>query len=267
MSEALAPLEDGNLLALQRSLAHLAFIEDPSLMERDPAAFAAAMGLPPADQRAFQRSQDRLLAYRSFVRNNLAEPIEDTFPITMALLERALAWEDCLDLFLASRSVASPYYRDIAPTFLGWLAATGWGQDRWPFLLQLAHCEVLQSLVEHHPGSPIPAGLHPRAQPEDLVVLAAEAQIVTYDYAVQLASVADPEPAPGTVHLLVHRDAEDEVCWKVLTPATTVLLVNTQARSIGEVSLAMGLPKPSGALALLDGFRNQGAVLGFRAWE
>lgn len=130
MPDAIAPLEEATVLALQRSLAHLAFTDDPSLMERDPAAFAAGQGLAPADQRAYQSCQERLLAYRSFVRNNLAEPVEDSFPITVALLEGAQAWADCLDRFLASRSVVSPYYRDIAPTFLGWLASTGWGQDR-----------------------------------------------------------------------------------------------------------------------------------------
>ena len=255
--------QEPEVLALQRSLASLAFASDAHLMEKDPTAFAKAQGLPPKDQQAFRRFRDRLLAYRRFIRDSLAEPIEEAFPITVTLLEGAGEWEACLGAFLATRSVQSNFYRDVAPTFLGWLSATGWGQQRWHFLLELAHCEALQLLVEHHPGGPIPDGLHPLAQDQDCLVLDPTAQVVTYAFGVHLATMDQPVPGPGPVHLLVHRKQE-RVCWKELTPATAALLVHGQARPLLEVFQALGLPKPSGALGLLDEFCAQGILLGFK---
>ena len=76
-----------------------------------------------------------------------------------------------MQAFLDARVVRSSHYRDIAPAFLGWLAATGWGQDRWPFLLELAHAEILEVLVARFPDSDPPEGLHADPAAEDAVVL------------------------------------------------------------------------------------------------
>ena len=251
------------VLALQRSLAHLAFAADADGMERDPVAFARSQGLPPQDQAAFLKFKDRLLVYRDFIRNNLAEPLEEAFPISIRLLENAGAWAACFDGFLEVRAVQSVYYRDVAPTFLGWLASTAWGQDRWPYLLQLAHCEILQILVVHHPGGAAPAGLARKARPEDRLVLNPTAQVVHYDYAVHLASLDHPEPAPGSVNLLVFQDPEGKVFWKELTPATAALLQGAQTRPISETARALGVLDPGEALGLLEELCGQGAIAGF----
>lgn len=267
MPEAPIDPEGANLLTLQRSLAALAFGSDPSGMRQDPVGFARSRGLPPEDQAAFHRHKDRLLAYREFIRNNLTEPIDASLPITKALLDKADSWDACLDAFLETRSVTSPFYRDIAATFLGWLAATGWGQERWPFLLELAHCELLQLLVAQSPDHLGAAGLHARAQGQDRLVLDPSAQVVTYRFAVHLATVANPEPETGTVHLLVYRDQEGRVRWKCLTPATAALLVGGQVQPLLELAQALGLPKPSGALDLVDELCALGAIQGFKTFS
>ena len=264
MLEATLPVDAASVLALQRSLAEAVFMEDPRPLERDPVAFAAAQGLPPRDQAAFLRFGQRLMVYRDFVRNDLAEPIEDAFPVTEALLKAAGQWGPCLDAFIATRGVQSLFYRDVAATFLGWLANTGWGQDRWPFLLQLAHSEILHHLVDHHPGGTTPPGLHPYPEPGDRLVLDPATQVVTYGYAVHRCTEAEPVPAQETVHLLVHRDPEGCVRWRGLTPATAALVVNAQQASILEAAWALGLAELDEALALLSEFRSQGAILGFR---
>jgi hypothetical protein len=263
MSEMAIFEDEEGVLALQRSLANLAFLADPTLMEQDPVAFARQQGLPAPDQRAFLHFRDRLLAYRGFIRSNLAEPVEDTFPVTIAHLKREGVWNRCFNLFLEARPVQSMFHRDIAPTFLGWLDSTGWGQDRWPFLVALAHCEILGELVVRHPGGDVPHGLRTVARPQDRLVLDPATQVVAYPFAVHLCTEDNPIPEPEAVHLLVYRDTQGWAAWRCLTPATAALLMEGQTRSIATALQTLGFPEPSGALGLLDELCAQGAIRGF----
>jgi len=250
---------------LQRALADLALAPDAAAFEADPAAFAGARGLPGPDQAAFRRCRPRLLSYREFVREDIWEPVELYLPITLALLERAGALEEARSGFLASRLLASPYYRDIAPTFLGWLAATGWGLERWPFLVQLAHAELVPELVEHAPDTPPRAGLHPEPAPGDRIVPAPPPPVLAYDWRVLEATPEAPGPPPGPCHLLAFRDAEGFVRWRELTPATAAVLVRAQQEPIGRAAAALGLGDPGAVLALLAALRAAGALEGFQA--
>jgi len=160
--------------------------------------------------------------------------------------------------------VRSLFYRDLSASFLGWIAATGWGLDRWPFLLQLAHFELLTALVEHHPGGPGPAaGLRPVPRLGDRLVLAAPTQVVTYAYRVHQATPEAPVPDPGTVHLLAYRDRAGLPRWMDLTPATAALLLAARQASIGQAALDLGLEDLSDAIDLLVDLQRRGALLGF----
>jgi hypothetical protein len=234
-------------LALQRCLA-----DDPAPPGQDPGADG--------------RFRDRLAAYRHLLGADLVQPVEATCLVTRALLERAGAWEDCVAGFLASRGARSLHYRDLSATFLGWLAATGWGRERWPFLLQLAHHELLTALVRRHPGEgPAPPGLHPAPQSRDRLRLAAPSQLVSYAFHVHLATPERPEPDPGQVHLLAYRDGRGFPRRVELTPATAALLQSAQTLSIGQAAQNLGMEDPSLAVDLLAGFQRQGAILGFLA--
>ena len=254
-----------SVLALQRTLVEAALMPDPGPLERDPAGFAAGRGLPEGDQAAFERFRDRLLVYRQMVRGDLAEPVETICFVTRALLIQAGAWEECLGGFLASRTAQSMLYRDLAATFLGWLAGTGWGAGRWPFLLQLVHFEVLHALVAHHPGEPAPEALRARPHLADRLVLDVPTQLVTYEYRVHLARVDAPIPEPGTTHLLAYRDGEGQARWLELTPATAALVLGAQRTGIGQAALDLGLADLSEALELLADFQRRGAIRGFTA--
>lgn len=258
-------MTEAGVLALQRALVEAALMPDPGPLEQDPGGFAAGRGLPEGDQAAFRRFKDRLLVYRRMVRGNLVEPVEWVCQVTKALLEPSGAWDDCMAAFLASRGVQSAYYRDVSATFLGWLAATGWGLDRWPFLLQLAHFELLTALVARHPGGDPPPDLHPRPRLGDVLVLDAPAQLVTYQHQVHLATLDAPVPAPGTVHLLAYRDAGGDTRWVELTPATAALLLDAQRAPIGQAALDLGLEDLTEAVDLLAELQGKGAIRGFRS--
>lgn len=248
------------VLTLQRTLAALALDPDAAAFEADPGAFASARGLPEGDQAAFRHYRDRLLHYRNAVRDDIWEPIDLYFPLTRTLLEQAGAWEPCRAAFLATRIFRSPFYRDIAPTFLGWLATSGRGRDRWPFLLELAHFELVRERVEHLPDEPAPTGLRADPRPGDRLVLAPSTLVLAYSYRVHEATWEAPAPAPGTCHLLASRDAEGFVRWRELTEATAWLLVRAQAAPMAVAARELGLDLEVvvAFLASLDG-----AVAGF----
>lgn len=231
-------------LRLQRSLASLALDAEP----------------PAAD--AFGGFGEDLLVYRELVRMGLVDPVETTFPITMALLEEDGAWSACIDAFLDSRCVRSRHHRDIAPAFLGWLADTGWGRDRWPFILELAHFEILETLVYRFEDLPAPPDLAPVPRLTSRVVLDAATQVVAYGHAVHKSTEEAPRPAPGPAHLLAHRDPEGRFQVMELTPATAALL--RDPRPLGEALAAMGVQDPATTFSLLASLRKAGAIAGFR---
>ena len=226
-------------------------------------AFAAGMGLPTADQAAFRHFGPRLLLYRNMIRSDLVAPVESSFLLVRSLLEQAGAWEDCLAGFLSSRGVESIFYRDLCPAFLAWLVASGWGQDRWPWLLQLAHFELITVLVAHHPGGAPGPPLRPLPALEDRLVLEAPTQMVTYDYRVHETTPEDAGVAAGTTHLLAYRDAEGWTRWTELTPATAALLQRAQEAPIGRTLRALKLTDPSEVLELLADLQVKGAIRGF----
>jgi hypothetical protein len=251
------------VLALQRTLVDAALMADPGPLERDPGGLAAAHGLPRGDQAALVRFRPRLMVYRNMVRSDLIEPVETTCCVTRALMEGAGLWDECLTAFLASRTLQSPFYRDLPAAFLGWLVATGWGQDRWPFLLQLVHCELLSSLVTHHPGGDPLEPSHAQPRLGDRLVLAAPTQVVTYGYQVHRVSRDAPVPAPGAVHLMAYRNGAGVAQWMELTPATAALLLAAQRTGIGQAALDLGLTDLSEAIELLADFQARGAIGGF----
>lgn len=231
---------------------------------RDPEAFAAARGLGLADRRAFRRFAPRLGVYRQLIRTTLVDPVEDCFPICRALLRSDDAWTDCLDAFLASRAIRSPYFRDIAPAFVQWLADAGWGGDRWPFLLALAHWEYLELELLRWPDEPVPPGLAPAPEPGSRVAFDPAARLLRYAWQVQDATVEAPRPAAGDVHLLAYRDRDLDFAWRQLSaPGSAFLVRLQQGAAVGAAAEALGLDLAE-ALDLLVDLRGQGALLSFR---
>ena len=231
---------------------------------REPRGFGAARGLEPKDQEALARWDRRLLTYRALARFALTDPLPDCFPITKALLEREEAWDACVDAFLDSRSIQSPYYRHILPTFVAWLAESGWGRERWPFILQLAHYEYLELEVLRHPDEPAPVGLVSEAAGGRRVLLDGSTRNMAYQWQVQEATEEDPEPAEGPAFLFCHRDPEGSFqVREVDGPRSAFLTRCQQGEPIGAAADAVGLGLED-ALGLLRDLKAEGAVLGYR---
>lgn len=254
---------DTRTLRLQRAMASLILDGTDEALAADPGRPARRLELSADDQRAFRDQAEALRTYRELARMGLTEPLEDMFPVLKALLEEAGVWDECLQAFLESRRVLSPHYRDIAPTFLGFLADSGWGQDRWPFLLELAHAELLEVLVARFPEGEAPLGLHADPEPTDRVVLDPATQVVSYAHAVHLAREDSPIPEVRPTHLLAFRDAGGGAHLLELTAATAALLVRAQGEPLASAATALGFPDLTAPLTLLRDLQREGAVAGF----
>jgi hypothetical protein len=217
----------------------------------------------PPPEEAFGGLRQALLVYRDLARQSLVDPLETVFPVTRTLLGEE-AWTRCVNGFLESRGIPSPHHRDIAPAFLGWMADTSWGLDRWPYLLELLHWELLETLVVRFEDLPLPAALDPAPSLAHRIHLDPAACLVAYGHAVHLTTEEDPVPRPGPVQLLAHRDPEGRFRLRDLTPATAILLTQAQERPLGEVLTDLGIQDADPALALLVDLRTAGAIAGFR---
>jgi hypothetical protein len=250
-------------LRLQRAMATLILGGDEAVMAIDPARVARRLELSATDQCAFRDQAEALMTYRELARTNLIEPLETMFPVLKSLLENAQAWDPCIQAFLDAKVIRSSQYRDIAPAFLDWLAATSWGQDRWPFLLELAHAEILEVLVARFPDSDPPGNIHPDPGPDDFVVLDPATQVVTYRHAVHLVQEAAPIPEARPTHLLAFRNREGDAKLLELTAATSALIVQGRVRTLSAAAAALDMPDLAPALTLFRKLQRDGAIAGF----
>lgn len=248
---------------LQAALADIALDADISAFREDPVAFAAARGLGPGDARALQRWQRRLLTYRALVRFALSDPLPDCFPIAKALLEREGLWQPCVDAFLDARRIQSPYYRHIHPHFVEWIAETGWGSDRFPFLLSLVHFEFMELEVLRAPEDEAGEALVSAPSPGARARFSASARNLAYPWQVQEATEADPVPSEGLALLFCHRLADGRYQQRELNGPESALLTRLQeGETVGEAAEAVGLSFGEAA-AFLDELQAEGALLGF----
>jgi hypothetical protein len=247
---------------LERALGDLILNSSAEDFHRDPQAFGAARGLSGADSLSFAGQKDRFLLYRDLARNNLVAPLENTFPVLQALLGEA--WEGATAAFLEARALQSPYYRDIAPAFVAWLAETGWGRDRWPAIVELAHYEFLELMVTRWPDDEVIDALQEEPSPGSRLVLDPAARVVSYGFAVHQASEAEPDPKPEPAHLLLYRDCAGGFAVLELTGATAALLARAQSEPLGEVQSSLGLAEEAPLPGLLKDLLARGALLGFQ---
>jgi hypothetical protein len=257
------PEAAATVLTLQRCLAALALEPETAAFEADPGAFAAGQGLSARHQAAFQRSRARMLFYRYGVRQAIWEPVDTYLPLTRAALRPEGGWQAVCDAFLAARALSSPFYRDIAPTLLGWIAETGWGLERWPFLLELMHFELVQELVEHRPDPPPATGLEPVPTLARRLQLAPSSLVLSYGHAVHEATLEQPVPPVRACHLLAYRDGDGLMLWREVNGPMAALLVRAQTETLGEACAGLGLGADPGLLTQLAELRADGALQGF----
>nr|WP_218583390.1 putative DNA-binding domain-containing protein [Pseudomonas atagonensis] len=180
----------------------------------------------------------RVNVYRDLVFNNLSILLGGTFPVLIRLIGEA-RWRDLVRGFLREHRAQTPRFGDIAEEFVGFLA-TGprvLSEGQWPgFLLELAHYEWVEMVLQQSDVEPLPALDSQLCLTRPLRV-SPLAWPLAYTWPVHLLGPDQQPSTPPTqpTLLLVRRDADFSVKFSELSPLAWRLL-----QRIGEFASLTG---------------------------
>ena len=230
---------------------------------RDPKAAARPAGVPAR----------RMKVYTEIVFNNMEATLSACFPVARKVLG-VRRWTRLVRAFFAQHRCATPWFRQIPEEFLRWLEPAPDAASS--YLYSLAHYEWVE-LALTLSDAPVP----PHDPDGDLLagvpLLAPALMLLRYDWPVQRISphFKPLQPLAEPVHLLVFRDAGDQVRFVEINQVSARLLGQLQAGGIsGAAALKVVAddkllhPEPAAILqygaALLADLRRQGAIIGVR---
>lgn len=195
----------------------------------------------------------RMAVYNELLYNNLEGFLLACFPVSRQILgERR--WPKLVRGFFREARCHTPYFREIPREFVRWLLDGGSPLRLPPWLGELAHyewAELAVDVMETQPAVCDPDG--------DLLdqapVLAPALMNLSYRWAVhRISPERRPRKAVAT-HLLVYRDAAEDVQFMALNPvsARLVALLQEGGRSGRAAALAiageLGHPQPESVVA------------------
>ncbi len=229
---------------------------------RDPRRHRRPAGMPAR----------RMAVYNELLFNNLTGFLDACFPVSRDVLgERR--WRRLNREFFRDWQSHTPYFREIPREFLRWLleAQTAVRLPRW--LRELAHyewAELAVDVMEAAPPACDPSGDLMDGQP----VLAPALMNLAYSWPVQHIGPAWKPRSPVPTHLIVFRDRLDGVRFVELNAvsARLVALIADGGRTgrqcsdliAGELGHADSAIVAAGAREILEGLRQQQAILGVR---
>lgn len=206
----------------------------------------------------------RVQVYRDLIFNNLSLLLSGTFPVLIRILgdER---WRSLMRMFLRDYRARTPKFGEIAQEFVEFLASqpAALNEGSWPpFMVELAHYEWVEMVLQQSDAEPLPGGDAAQLLGCTLQV-SALAWPLAYAWPVHLVGPDyQPETPPAQPTLLLVQRAED---WRVkfseLSPLAWRLL-----QRIGEfpaltgAEQLQGLAVEAGAVGA-DEFIDNGAAL------
>lgn len=234
--------------------------------------FQLAFGRHIRDPRRAPRPADvparRMAIYNELLFNNLTGFLDACFPIAQQILGEK-RWRRLQRSFFRTARCRTPYFREIPRAFLDWLPPES--GPRW--LAELAHYEWVELALDvidaatpaHDPQGDLMAGMP---------VLAPALMNLAYAWPVQrIGPDYRPRKAQPT-HLLVYRDAADDVQFIELNPVSARLVDLLQEARLtghaacssiaGQLGLADAQPVIRHGAALLAQLHSVGAILGVK---
>ena len=171
---------------------------------------------------------ERLLVYRSLVRNGLAGTIRDFLPRTLGRMgdER---FSQAFGRWLAEGGAVSPYLRDVPTEFARWLQRAWADGEQGPaYLGDLAVHEVVEAEVEAAPQGPHRPIEAPELRLDAPVAFDQSTRVVDYghrihDLPVDVTDRTEPVAEPTT--LLVYRDQNLAARFLLLTPLARAVIL------------------------------------------
>lgn len=235
--------------------------------------FAGHIRNPGGKPRPAKVPARRMHVYTQIVFNNLESSVSACFPVCKRILG-VRAWKRLVREFFAQHRCSTPLFRKIPEEFLQFLKTA---QDLPPYLYSLAHYEWIELAVavddvEVDADRIDPAGELLDSEP----VFAPAMALLSYDYPVHQISPRNKpaEPLAQSVHLLVFRNAEDNVRFIELNPITAKLLSRLQngtmtcRKALEQVAAELQHSDPQAVVAfglgVLEDLRRQAVILGSR---
>ncbi|HEU4707762.1 MAG TPA: putative DNA-binding domain-containing protein [Methylophilaceae bacterium] len=216
-------------------------------------------------------SAKRMRVYTEIVFNNLESSVAACFPVAKKVLG-IRSWTKLVRKFFIEHESRSPLFRQIPEEFLKWLEHA---PEVPPYLYSLAHYEWVELAVATADVSVDPHVVDPIGDLlEQVAVLAPSMMLLRYDYPVhKLSPRRKPiAPLPQPVHLLVFRNAEDEVRFIELNPVTARLVEILQddhltgRQALQQIAVELAHPDPDTIIRfgreLLADLRQQGVIVG-----
>ncbi|HLD10235.1 MAG TPA: putative DNA-binding domain-containing protein [Methylophilaceae bacterium] len=221
----------------------------------------------------------RMQVYTEIVFNGLESSVAACFPVAKKVLG-ARTWKKLIRGFFIHHQCHSPLFRQIPEEFLRYLeAAQADPEQTLPsYLKSLAHYEWIELALAVADVSIDMATVDVEGDLlEGAPVLAPALALLSYDYPVQLISPRFKPKAPLTepVHLLVFRDAADDVQFIEINQVTARLLTILQTEAVTgrqaleKIATEMAHPDPQVIVrfgqSILADLKAQGVILGARA--
>lgn len=224
---------------------------------------------PPVDMNAA-----RVNVYRDLVFNNVSQLLGSTFPVLIRIIGQE-RWRTLIRGFLRDYRAQTPKFGEIAEEFVGYLASEPavLSQGDWPaFLVELAHYEWVEMVLQQSDAEPLPAS-DPAQLLERPLQVSALAWPLAYTWPVQILS---PDHQPSTppaqpTLLLVRRAVDFSVKFSELSPLAWRLLQRIEEfpllsgrEQLQGLALEAGLPETvsfmDSGLALLQQLYEDGVI-------
>lgn len=240
-------------------------------------AFTARIRDPQGRPRPPGAPAPRMKVYEDLLYNNLEGFLLGCFPVCRKILG-VRRWTRLVRVFFRDHACHTPYFRQIPEEFLKYLQETGLPEEGgYPaFLPELAHYEWVELELDTSDRDRERPAFDPAGDLLDgRPLLNPVLRVLAYRWPVHRLSprYKPAEPAEAPTFLLAFRDADLNVRFNVINPATARLLALMQERAgqTGrDILEALGREMPGsnpatlipfGATLLAD-LRDQGAVLG-----
>ena len=244
--------------------------------QRRQYAFAAHIRNPDQAPRPADVEDRRMAVYRELFYNNVEGFLANGFPVLRSILDDT-RWHALVRDFFARHRARSPLFRDIPREFLAWLEQSEARQpDGLPFLRELAHYEWVELALSVSTDEPDPESIDSAG---DLLagrpVVSPLAWPLGYRFPVHRIGPGFMPDSPGKepTHLLVWRDADDEIRFLELNPVSARLiglLIENETRSgrdlLEDIATELRHPEPAvvveGGREILEDWRRRHIVLG-----
>jgi len=224
---------------------------------------------PPADMNAA-----RVNVYRDLVFNNVSQLLGSTFPVLIRIIGQE-RWRTLIRGFLRDYRAQTPKFGEIAEEFVGYLASEPivLSEGDWPaFLVELAHYEWVEMVLQQSDAEPLPAS-DPAQLLERPLQVSALAWPLAYTWPVQMLG-PDHQPATPPAQptlLLVRRTTDWNVKFSELSPLAWRLLQRIEElpllsgrEQLQGLALEAGLPETvsfmDSGLALLQQLHEDGVI-------